>query len=151
MQWEMRRRQCWTTERYQAVALWSCRNRREGYEEWAMLVSYRTLSGFQGMMYLDDGEAQHGCCDIADPHTSKHGNKHVGEQDSPWLCSSLTQNKGSHHLGNVVLGQSSGNGKATKEKHDDWSPHSRENVTCRVLRVQPLMSVIASYNVEGDC
>lgn len=53
--------------------------------------------------YLDDGEAQYWCCDITDPHTSKHSNEHVSEEDSPRLRSSLAQNKCSHHLRNVVL------------------------------------------------
>jgi hypothetical protein len=67
-----------------------------------MMVSM-TSTFLRKVIYLDDGEAEHGCGDVANPHTSKHGDEHVDQQNGPWLRSSLAKDKGSHHLGDIVL------------------------------------------------
>jgi hypothetical protein len=54
--------------------------------------------------YLYDGVAEDRCSDVADPHTSKHGDEHIGEENCPRLRSRLTQDKGCHDLGDVILG-----------------------------------------------
>lgn len=73
------------------------RLRRMGCDVSWMRMFWKVLA------YLDDREAQHGRGNVADPHTGKHGDEHVDHEDGPWLRSGLAKDKGSHHLGDVVL------------------------------------------------
>lgn len=88
-----------------------------------------------GKTYLNDGEAQYGRRDIADPHTRKHGDEHVSQQHGPRLRPGPAQDKGGHHLGNVVLGQGCSDGEATEQKHNDRRPHGREDIAGCLFRV----------------
>lgn len=97
--------------------------------------------------YLDDGEAQNGRGNIADPHAGEHSNEHICEQYSSRLCSRLAQHEGSHDFGYVVFGQGGGNGKPSQKKHNHGCPHGRENIASGRLRFKTLASVIvANYS-----
>ena len=64
------------------------------------------------MTYLDDGEAQHRCGDVADPHAGEHGDEHARQQDVSRDRPCFAQDECCHHFGNVVFGQRGGDGEA---------------------------------------
>ena len=53
--------------------------------------------------YLDDGKAKYGSGDIAYPHASDHGNKHVRYQNDPRLRPGLAENESRHQFGDMVF------------------------------------------------
>jgi hypothetical protein len=72
---------------------------------WAEMVSIKMVRRKRvgGWAHLDDGEAQNGRGDIANPHACKHCNKHVGEQYGSWSGACLAENECRHPFGNIVL------------------------------------------------
>jgi hypothetical protein len=101
--------------------------------------------------YLNNREAQDRRRNVADPHACKHSDKHVCKEHGSRLRPSLTKNKGSHHLCNIVLGQSCSNGEAAKQKHDNGCPHCSEDIACCLLRFEPAVRHrITSDNTQRD-
>lgn len=94
--------------------------------------------------YLDDRETQHWGGDVTDPHAEEHSNKHVCQEHGPRPGASFAENERGHDFGDVVLAQRSSNPEAAEEKHDDGSPHSRENVPRGIWSLHTNMGLTVS-------
>ena len=88
---------------------------------------------------MDNRETEYRCCDVADPHACDHGDKHVCDENRPRPSSGFAKNKGGHELGNVVSRQRGGYGETSEEQYDDWRPHGRKDMACRVFGIEPTM------------
>lgn len=89
------------------------------------------------LTYLDDGEAEHGSCHVADEHAGEGCHEHVGDEHRSRLRPRLAKNESRNPLVDLALGQGCGEGEATQKEHDHRRPHSREYVSRSLVRVQP--------------
>lgn len=110
----------------------------------------------QIVAYLDDGEAEHRSSNVADEHTRKRRDKHVGQNHRPRLRPRLAEHERRQVLIDPCFGQRRRESEATEEQHDDGRPHGREDVRGRGLGIEALPRLgfrvqdAEDYAEEGD-